>query len=157
MADVALHEAGHTFGLYHVLTGNTLESMGRRYNTPQSSWVANTAFLNQTFSIFPGHGPSGTQNSFQYMRSVFGGPTSDPSADVLGSVDWAALGGPSEANAASLLSVAHVQSAEPTLARLSPFESFSPSMFEPQWAAVTTQTSIAGVGAPRAGSSARLL
>lgn len=73
MADVVLHEAGHTFGLYHVLSGDAPETMGLRYNTPESDWVQDTSFTDQYFEVLPGHGPDGyIQNSYQYMLSVFG-------------------------------------------------------------------------------------
>lgn len=72
MADVILHEAGHTFGLYHVVSGNDSETMGLRYNTPSTSWVRDTAFLDITYQRLDGHGPPGTQNSYQYMLSTFG-------------------------------------------------------------------------------------
>ena len=80
MADVILHEAGHTFGLYHVVSGNASETMGLRYNTPSTSWVRDTAFLDITYQRLSGHGPAGTQNSYQYMLSTFGAAsTSSPS------------------------------------------------------------------------------
>ena len=76
MADVTLHEAGHTFGLWHVASGTALESMGLRYNTPQSQWVQDTRFLDQTFSAYVSggvaHGP-GPQNSHQTMLAWSGG------------------------------------------------------------------------------------
>lgn len=72
MADVVLHEAGHTFGLYHVVSGQSLESMGFRYNNPSEEWTQDTSFLDETFSIKPGHGPNASQNSFQVMKSEFG-------------------------------------------------------------------------------------
>ncbi len=76
MADVTLHEAGHTFGLWHVASGTALESMGLRYNTPQSQWVQDTRFLDQTFNAYVSggyaHGP-GPQNSHQSMLAWSGG------------------------------------------------------------------------------------
>lgn len=72
MADVILHEAGHTFGLYHVVSGNDSETMGLRYNTPSSTWIRDTAYLDITYQRLAGHGPPGTQNSYQYMLSTFG-------------------------------------------------------------------------------------
>jgi len=82
MADVTLHEAGHTWGLWHTqltIDPNTNlyypDSMGLRYSAPQSQWLRNTAYLNRTFQAyvdngFP-HGP-GPQNAFQKMVSLFG-------------------------------------------------------------------------------------
>jgi len=70
LADVVLHEAGHTFGLHHVSSGAALESMGLRYSAPQSSWLANTAFLNQTFNAY--HAGDPQQNSYQVMAATFG-------------------------------------------------------------------------------------
>ncbi|MFO0881293.1 MAG: T9SS type A sorting domain-containing protein, partial [Gemmataceae bacterium] len=54
MADVSLHEAGHTWGLWHVNSGTALETMGVRYNTPTSQWTSNTSFLDRTFVPFVG-------------------------------------------------------------------------------------------------------
>lgn len=72
MADVILHEAGHTFGLYHVNSGNDSETMGVRYNTPSETWARDTVFQDIAYQRRDGHGPPGTQNSFQYMLSTFG-------------------------------------------------------------------------------------
>lgn len=76
MADVTLHEAGHTFGLWHVASGTALESMGLRYNTAQSQWVQDTRFLDQTFNAYVSggfaHGP-GPQNAHQSMLAWSGG------------------------------------------------------------------------------------
>lgn len=69
--DIALHEAGHTWGLYHVLSGSRPESMGLRYSMPRSYWLQETTFLNEWFQIKPGHGPAGQQNSFQTMWRTF--------------------------------------------------------------------------------------
>ena len=79
MSDVALHEAGHTFGLYHVQSGSASESMGLRYNTPQSQWVTDTRFVDQAFNELPGHGGGrGPQNSFQTMLRAFPANGSNP-------------------------------------------------------------------------------
>jgi hypothetical protein len=95
MADVILHEAGHTFGLYHVVSGNASETMGLRYNTPSTSWVRDTAFLDITYQRLAGHGPAGTQNSYQYMLSTFGSVpvTNSPSLTLVGRKDnmWSEL------------------------------------------------------------------
>ena len=50
LADVVLHEAGHTYGLFHVDTvmdGVALpESMGLRYSEPDKAlWVQDTSFM----------------------------------------------------------------------------------------------------------------
>jgi hypothetical protein len=75
MADVTLHEAGHTWGLWHVASGSDAESMGLRYNTQQQFWVQNTSFRDTTYTqFFSGgfpHGP-GPQNAHQTMRQNFG-------------------------------------------------------------------------------------
>jgi hypothetical protein len=94
LADVALHEAGHTFGLHHVNTGQSglvyLESMGLRYTMGRSrmdEWVQDTSFQDRTFVTyvdefgFP-HGP-GPQNSYQTLRrnlGLGGNPAGAPSA-----------------------------------------------------------------------------
>jgi len=79
MSDVALHEAGHTFGLYHVQSGTAPESMGLRYNTPQSQWVTDTRFVDQAFNELPGHGGGrGPQNSYQTMLRTFPANGSSP-------------------------------------------------------------------------------
>lgn len=88
MADVGLHEAGHTFGLWHVASGTNPESMGLRYNTPQSQWLQNTYFMNQTFNAYVSggvaHGP-GPQNAHQSMLNVFGSGSGAPSGGSGGS------------------------------------------------------------------------
>ncbi|HVK14426.1 MAG TPA: hypothetical protein VM597_37150, partial [Gemmataceae bacterium] len=71
VADVVLHEAGHTWGLWNVASGSDPEAMGLRLNTPEPFWVQNTGFRDVTYARFPGDGP-GTQNSHQTMRQTFG-------------------------------------------------------------------------------------
>ncbi len=72
VADVTLHEAGHTYGLYHVQSGSSPESMGLRYSTPQSQWVTDTRFVDQAFNELPGHGGGrGPQNTYQTMLATF--------------------------------------------------------------------------------------
>lgn len=76
LADVVLHEAGHTFGLHHVETavnGRVYEeSMGFRYSEDNpDNWVKDTAFLDRTFAPYLDHGPT-SQNSHQTMLSNFG-------------------------------------------------------------------------------------
>jgi hypothetical protein len=86
LADVVLHEAGHTFGLAHVNSGTALESMGLRYSiSDQSRWVQDTTFLNQTFpSLYAG---SPSQNSYQVMAATFG-TTSNPLAAPAVTYAW---------------------------------------------------------------------
>lgn len=82
LADVTLHEAGHTWGLWHVSSGTDLESMGLRYNQPnQNLWLANTSFLNATYAQYSNHGPSSI-NTFQTMHNVFGYGFASPPANV---------------------------------------------------------------------------
>lgn len=69
MTDVVIHEAGHTYGLFHVNSGTALETMGLRYNTSQDFWAQNTSYLNQTFQLRESYG---TQNSYQVMAATFG-------------------------------------------------------------------------------------
>lgn len=77
LADVVLHEAGHTWGLYHVESGSSIETMGRRYSLPQDQWLADTTFVDQSFPIRNGHGPSGYQNSYQVLSMTFAVGVSD--------------------------------------------------------------------------------
>ncbi|MGE3821608.1 MAG: hypothetical protein AB7I30_19530, partial [Isosphaeraceae bacterium] len=80
LADVVLHEAGHTFGLYHVntLQDGTLyhESMGLRYSTSdQRRWLADTSFMDRAFNEYSNHGGGrGPQNAFQTMTRNFSSP-----------------------------------------------------------------------------------
>ncbi len=76
LADVTLHEAGHTWGLWHVDSGNDLETMGYRYSAaPHLSRAVNTAFLDRTYAAFVDskgtvHGP-GPLNTYQTMLGNF--------------------------------------------------------------------------------------
>lgn len=77
LSDVVLHEAGHTYGLFHVNSspGGTIynETMGLRYSTPQSEWLRDTSFLNQSFAEYSNHGGGrGSQNAYQIMAANFG-------------------------------------------------------------------------------------
>ncbi|MEZ6120482.1 MAG: hypothetical protein R3C28_28445 [Pirellulaceae bacterium] len=80
LADVVLHEAGHTYGLFHVETkvDDVLfpESMGIRYSEDnQDLWVQDTGFLDVTFVEYLDHGRGrGYQNAHQTMLSNFGVP-----------------------------------------------------------------------------------
>lgn len=75
LADVVLHEAGHTWGMWHVASGSDLETMGLRYNTSSSFWVQNTSFLNVQYAAYVSggqpHGP-GPQNAKSKMIANFG-------------------------------------------------------------------------------------
>lgn len=71
LADVVLHEAGHTFGLYHVQSGADTETMGLRYNTPKSVWNQNTSFRDQAYRVLQDHGPDIMQNAHRYMLQTF--------------------------------------------------------------------------------------
>lgn len=108
MADVVLHEAGHTFGLFHVQSGSATETMGLRYNTPESQWVQDTSFLDQDFAVLPGHGPDGyIQNSFQYMLSTFGSGTTAAASIVSNpttAVNWV-YADPRKARSESILGI----------------------------------------------------
>jgi hypothetical protein len=83
MSDVFLHEAGHTYGLYHtqVVQNGVLyaESMGLRYSSSQNQWLRDTSFMDRTFIEFRDadgnwHGPGGgqSQNSYRTLRSNLG-------------------------------------------------------------------------------------
>lgn len=96
MADVTLHEAGHTYGLWHVQSGTALESMGLRYSiSDQSRWVQNTSFLDRSFAAFVDrngfpHGP-GPQNAYRSMLAAFGN-ASNPAASSVALVDASRMG-----------------------------------------------------------------
>ena len=80
MADVILHEAGHTWGLWHVASGNANETMGLRYSVgDQSLWPLNTTFTDTTYPPASDSVGFGPQNSYQAMRATFGiGPAVGP-------------------------------------------------------------------------------
>jgi hypothetical protein len=83
LADVALHQAGLTFGLHPVNTSQDgqvyPDSMGLRPTLGGSrieEWAQDTSFLDRTFAAFVDangrpHGP-GPQNSYQTLRRNFG-------------------------------------------------------------------------------------
>jgi hypothetical protein len=82
LADVTLHEAGHTYGLYHVNSGNALESMGLRYSTARSQWVQDTSFMNASFPEFGNHGGGrGAQNTYSRMYNTFVSTFRNPEAE----------------------------------------------------------------------------
>ena len=89
MSDVVLHEAGHTYGLFHVDTtvgGQALpESMGLRYSVSDpSQWVQDTTFMNRTFVEYLNHGDHrGYQNAHQTMLRNFGLANSVPVDEVV--------------------------------------------------------------------------
>jgi len=70
LADVVLHETGHTYGLFHVHSGNHGETMGLRYSRDDSEdWVRDTGFLNRSFYLSESYG---SQDSFQIVAGAFG-------------------------------------------------------------------------------------
>jgi hypothetical protein len=76
LADVTLHEAGHTYGLYHVNCDQSgvlyAESMGLRYSSAQSQWLRKTSFMDRMFPEYLNHGSGhGPQNSYRTMKSFF--------------------------------------------------------------------------------------
>jgi hypothetical protein len=68
LADVVLHEAGHTYGLFHVHSGNHAETMGLRYSTDEN-WDRDTGFLDRSFYLSESRG---SQDSFQIVANAFG-------------------------------------------------------------------------------------
>ncbi len=89
LADVTLHEAGHTYGLYHVDARQDgvlyPESMGLRYSTPDvSRWLADTSFMDRTFGEYLDHGGGrGPQNAYltlarNFNPSPLAGPVPEP-------------------------------------------------------------------------------
>lgn len=88
IADVVLHEAGHTFGLCHVDTrvnGVALpESMGLRYSSQQSEWVQDTWFMDRTFVEHSNHcNGLGSQNSHRTMLRNFGLSSTTPPSSLV--------------------------------------------------------------------------
>ncbi len=92
LADVTLHEAGHTYGLVHVdvRAGDTLfaDTMGLRYSAGQDQWVRDTGFVDRPFVELGREGGGvHAQNSYQAMREAFGLgvestlPSRDPAAE----------------------------------------------------------------------------
>ena len=63
--DLILHEAGHTWGLAHVLAGQTTEVMS---NDPGGDIGNNLSFVNQSFRL---QESVGTQNSYEVMYRTF--------------------------------------------------------------------------------------
>lgn len=88
LADNILHEAGHTFGLYHVVanpgpTGNPdpnatvlVETMGLRYATlgkSKETWAKDTKYMDFELPPLDGDGMGrGPQNSYRIMLRNFG-------------------------------------------------------------------------------------
>jgi len=77
LSDVVLHEAGHTYGVYHVnsVQNGTIynETMGLRYSTHQSEWLRDTSFLDRSFREYGSHGGGrGMQNTHQVLAANFG-------------------------------------------------------------------------------------
>src|SRR5262249_38057003 len=71
MADLILHEAGHTFGLYHVNSPYTDEAMGAGYSVGDNLGT-NLTYLNQWFNEFLNHGGGrGPENTYQTMNGTF--------------------------------------------------------------------------------------
>jgi hypothetical protein len=70
LADVVLHEAGHTYGLFHVQSRRWNETMGLRYSIKnQVEWVQDTGYLDRSFRY---DGYKGSQNSYQVVAAAFG-------------------------------------------------------------------------------------
>ena len=55
MADLILHEAGHTYGLHHVNSPGRNEAMGLGYSA-NTNLGMNAAFLNESFAEYLDHG-----------------------------------------------------------------------------------------------------
>lgn len=76
MADLILHEAGHTYGLYHVSSPYRNEAMGLGYSIGAQAGM-DAAFVNQSFPEYVDanglrHGGGrGPQNSYQVMNGTF--------------------------------------------------------------------------------------
>ena len=72
MADLSLHEAGHTWGLYHVFSPFTNEAMGVTY-APGDILGVNVQYRDGSFPELGGtHGGGrGPQNSYRTMFGLF--------------------------------------------------------------------------------------
>jgi hypothetical protein len=69
LADVGLHEFGHTVGLEHVQSGNASEVMGLRYSTASDQWVRNTSLFDVDYNKID---TAGKQNSHEVMTAFAG-------------------------------------------------------------------------------------
>jgi len=76
IADLVIHEAGHTWGLHHVASGSNPETMGLRYSiSDERRWVTDTRYMDRTFDPLAtesggAYGP-GPQNSYQTLLRNF--------------------------------------------------------------------------------------
>jgi hypothetical protein len=87
LADVTLHEAGHTYGLHHVDCHQNgvlyPESMGLRYSAPQPEWIRDTSFMDRSFPEYMNHGGGRSpQNAFQTMKANFDARRTAPASTV---------------------------------------------------------------------------
>ncbi|MEI7684910.1 MAG: hypothetical protein WCL32_07760 [Planctomycetota bacterium] len=65
MADLVIHEAGHTWGLQHVDAPEAGEAMGTFYTG------SNQTFMNRSFTTLGALGGYATQNSYQVLYQTF--------------------------------------------------------------------------------------
>jgi hypothetical protein len=118
LTDVALHEAGHTYGLVHVDVRQEgalfPDTMGLRYSTGQDQWVRDTAFVDRAFVELGANGEVvRVQNSYQAMLAAFGltgqlensAPQADEPPQVAGHLDAGAVD-------AGAVDVAHIDAGD---------------------------------------------
>lgn len=97
-ADIILHEAGHSYGLYHVNSPYTNEAMGMGYSAGTGAGE-NAIYRNESFPEFIDQygnrhgGGRGPQNSYQHMSSAFNGGLSSSMTTTYGAAplhadDW---------------------------------------------------------------------